>query len=365
MRVLHLPYNVASQIDTMVRALRDVGVETRGLVLDSAPIVSSESVETYSLISRRRHPVRGMIRTACWWSTVMKALRWADVVHWRWGGRGGAALPWDADLRYLALVDKPRLIDFCGSDIRIPEIASLDNAYIAKAYEQGDIRPRTRERSVANQACFARHGFRCILRRRELIPYLQKEWFPAPFLVESPVVLSEFEPKYPDPAEPRPLVVHCPSNKGTKGTSAVLRAIERLRGDHEFDFQLIHDVERRKALTAMRECDVMIDQLVIGEYGNAALEAMALGKPTVCFIKASLLAQYPPSFPIVNANQDNLVEVLGQLLHDGKRRHQIGRRSREYIEKHHDARKVAKHLVDIYEQLLEETRATRRRASRG
>lgn len=83
---------------------------------------------------------------------------------------------------------------------------------------------------------------------------------------------------------------------------------------------------------------------------------MALGKPAVCYIKPSLVPRYPQDCPIVNANQDNLAEVLGSLLDDGQRRHDIGRRSRAYVEKYHDAHSIARELVGIYEQLLRKTR---------
>jgi glycosyltransferase involved in cell wall biosynthesis len=107
----------------------------------------------------------------------------------------------------------------------------------------------------------------------------------------------------------------------------------------------------------IQECDVMLDQFVLGSYGVAALEAMALGKPVVCYIKPSLIERLPSDFPIVNANQDNLVRVLGGLLEDGHQRHQIGKLSRIYVEKHHDAHKIARNLVKIYEEITKKKRS--------
>jgi len=80
-------------------------------------------------------------------------------------------------------------------------------------------------------------------------------------------------------------VVHSPSNKVIKGSDAVLRAVESLRRSHDFDFQLIHGVPRAEALSIVARCDVFLDQFVLGAEGFAALEAMALGKPVVCFIR--------------------------------------------------------------------------------
>jgi hypothetical protein len=235
-------------------------------------------------------------------------------------------------------------------------MAAADNPYVAKAYDQGDMKPGSSAASIARQARFARYGFRCLIRRHELAPYLQKDLFPSYFVVPSPILLCEHSPKYPDPANPRPLVVHCPSHEGTKGTAAVLAAVDSLKRTHAFDFRLVRGAAKRECLAIMRDCDVMLDQFVLGDYGNASLEAMAFGKPTVCYVKPFVLSRCPEDFPIVNANPDNLVRVLGRLLDDGRLRLELGRKSRQYVEAHHDARKVAKELVGVYEQLLEEGR---------
>ena len=102
-----------------------------------------------------------------------------------------------------------------------------------------------------------------------------------------------------------------------------------------------------------------MDQVVGGSHGLATLEAMAFGKPVVCYIKPSLVPKFPPELPIVNANQDNLAEVLAGLLADGARRQRIGRQSRAYVEKYHDAHDVARRLVTIYEELLAKSRRGR------
>ena len=101
-----------------------------------------------------------------------------------------------------------------------------------------------------------------------------------------------------------------PSRKAIKGTDAVLRAVDELRNSHVFEFRLVHGIKRSEALKAVQECDVFLDQFVIGAEGFASLEAMAYGKPAVCYIKPSLASKYPPGCPIVRASQDDLARVL-------------------------------------------------------
>lgn len=351
MRVLHLPHNIASQISITVRALRDIGIDARGLVLNNSPTQGNEGIETFEIVSRRRHPIRGIYQTLSWWYAVQSAVHWADVVHWHFGSR---TLPGDLDLKHVAFLNKARIVEFWGSDIRIPKIAVDDNPYLAKLLlDANNDYAISYERSRTSQERFARYGFECLIPASELLAYVQQDLFPSPFKTEVRLIISEFDPKYPDPTRRRPVVVHMPSRLMAKGTPSVLRAIEQLKAQYDFEFKLIHGVPHPEALAMVRDCDIMLDQFVIGSFGMAAVEAMALGKPALCYIKPSLVSRLPPDLPIINANQDNLVEVLGSLLEDGQRRHEIGRQSRAYVEKYHDAHQIARQLVTIYQELIE------------
>ena len=120
MKVLHLPRNTASQTSVMVRALRDIGVDARGLVLGRSRYHDARGLELFPSFAPGRAALLRVRRATKWSWALGKAISWADVVHWRWGV---PSLPFDLDLRYVALLGKARLIDFCGSDVRIPEIA--------------------------------------------------------------------------------------------------------------------------------------------------------------------------------------------------------------------------------------------------
>src|SRR5262249_21623277 len=97
--------------------------------------------------------------------------------------------------------------------------------------------------------------------------------------------------------------------------------------------------------------DLFLDQFTVGAEGLAALEAMALGKPVVCFIKSSLQPRYPSDFPIVIADPEDLADVIAPLIKDGGKRLELGRQSRNYVETQHDARKLAAQLIEIYKDL--------------
>jgi len=184
--VLHLPWNWASQMSIMVRALRSIGVEARGLALWGSPMADYSGFEVFHLPARRKHPMRGLLRTALWCLAFLRAVRWADLIHWH---AGVPVLPGHLCLRYIAWLKKPRLVGFCGTDIRIPEVAARDNIYVKGAYERGEMKPGTRAGPLAAQAVFARCGFRPILRRFELLQYLDRQLFSSVFLLPQPVLL--------------------------------------------------------------------------------------------------------------------------------------------------------------------------------
>ncbi len=349
MKVLHLPFNAASQISVSVRALRDLGVDARGLAVIGTPIQGDAAVEVLPVVSIRRSPVRGTAAMLAKWRKLAAAIAWADVVHWH---TGGLALPRGLDLDYTARLRKPRLVEFWGSDIRIPEIATADNPYLARLLaDPATTYPISAARSRACQEAFARRGFAVLIAGAELSTYIQPNLFPAQFFSEAGLVLADFPPTYAEPGPRRPLVVHAPSNPTIKGTAAVLAAVEQLRPHYDFDFRLIENIPHDRALALVRECDIFLDQFVIGSFGTAALEAMAFGKPAVSYLRPAVQRLLPADLPIVNATQDNLAAVLAGLLADGQRRAELGRAGRAYVEAHHDAHQLARGWLDVYAAL--------------
>ncbi len=351
MKVLHLPINIASQVGITVRALRDRGVDARGIVFNNHSYQDGEGLETYPLESLTNYPVRGRLQRVSLWRAVLKGIAWADVVHWHFRNN---AIPFDLDLRYAARLKKPRLVEFWGSDIRVPEIASADNPYIEEMYAlDPEAAHKESAKSRRTQERFARHGFECLIPSPEMVPFVFRDLFPKVYSSVARLDVSELEPVYPDPKNARPVIVHHPSNKLNKGTQTVLDAVEALKGELDFEFRLLHQMARDEVLSTVQSADIALGEFVSGDYGLAVLEAMALGKPTVCYIKPAVVAQLPSELPVVNANQDNLTEVLRELLTDGEKRHSIGRRSRDYVLNYHDASKSAENLVGIYEELLQ------------
>jgi glycosyltransferase involved in cell wall biosynthesis len=175
-------------------------------------------------------------------------------------------------------------------------------------------------------------------------------WVPDAEVVPPGIDLREYEPVAPTDRE-RPVVVHAPSSRRRKGTEHVVAACEQLPVELEIVEGLHHDEARRR----YERADIVVDQLNAGWYGLFAIEAMALGKPVVTFLHEEAVARTEDAFgtrvPIVGASADTLVERLRPLVEDPEERRRVGAASRAYVERLHDADKVADLLLDIYSRL--------------
>lgn len=351
MKVLHFPVNISSQASISVRALRDIGVEARCLAKGGHLLEDIADVETIPDPTASHYSPMRIFQKLQRCKFVFEAIKWADVIHWHFKT---GALGMDLDFRYAAFLDKPRIVEFWGSDIRIPEIACIDNPYITQMYKDyPELIRGGAEGSIRTQRKFARYGFECLIPDYDMGTYIQKDIWPTTYKSIQRLYLKDFPPVFPDPNKKCPVVVHPPSKKAVKGTEAILKAVENLKKTLQFEFVLIHGLPHAKAIEMMRTADIVIDEINIGSHGVVSVEGMALGKPVLCYIKPSFLQGYPPDFPIINASHDNIEQVLGDLIQNGEKRYTIGCQSRAYVEKHHDAHKVARDLVKIYEELIE------------
>lgn len=347
MKVLHLPTNIASQMRVTVAALRNMGIDARGLT-GRSPVQNAAGLEILPYASPHDSFLKRKATALRRAALIMEAITRTDIVHWHYS----AALPFGADLHAARLLGRKRFVEFWGSDIRIPEIEFADNPHYVRAWESGAYECReseSRENSLRTQRRFSENGVQLFVCSPGMDQYISRTLFPVSRWTAQRVCLSEYEPAIPRAATARPLVVHAPSAPGSKGTRFILAAVEKLRAECEFDFELIHGKTPLEAKEWMSRCDIFVDQLIAGEYGVAAVEAMALGKPVICYMKPSLLRHYPAHFPVISANPDNVADVLRELLHDGPRRHAAGEASRAWVEERHDARKVVARIADYYQ----------------
>lgn len=147
----------------------------------------------------------------------------------------------------------------------------------------------------------------------------------------------------------RPLVIHAPNRRVVKGTDYILKAVEELKAKGvDFDFWLVEGLSNIEARELYKQADIVIDQLRIGWYGVLAVEAMALGKTVIAYIREDLLQVEENTLPLINANPNTIKDILEQTINDGPLRKRLSFEAREYVERVHGSEAVCIRLLEAY-----------------
>ena len=178
------------------------------------------------------------------------------------------------------------------------------------------------------------------------------------FIPYSHLDLSKWLPLYTQNST-RPLRIgHAPSHRKAKGTDLILNALESLRKEgFEFDLILVEGVSHEEACRQYKFIDVLVDQLFAGWYGGLAVEAMALGKPVLVYIREDDLHFIPSEMreelPFIRVTPDNIKEGLKKVL--GMPREEllsVAKASRAFVEKWHDPVRIVSEIKGDYTNAL-------------
>lgn len=339
-RVLHLPVEIAGQLAAQVEGLRAIGVPADSLCARHPFAYAHQP--TLAFPSRPR----GWSHLAKAWRALQVAGRY-DVYHYHFAS---SLLPKPLrfpDARLNRRLGRRVIVEFWGSDVRKPSIETARNPWYVNSYDEDDAR-----------ADAVMHAWAGITGGHALLPDHTFVAAAAPHFrhlhfVPQAIRCDRFSPHYPEAENDCPRVVHIPSQQAFKGTELVRAAVQRLQARGlRFEYREVSGVSHAEAMRACREADLVVDQMRAGSHGVFAIEAMALGKPVLCYILPELFATYPEGFPLVNANPDTLDAVLAEWIGaPGARRRARGIESRRYAERVHDAPVVARQLLDVYRRL--------------
>jgi glycosyltransferase involved in cell wall biosynthesis len=182
-------------------------------------------------------------------------------------------------------------------------------------------------------------------------PDLKNSLSDAEFIPYASINLDEWTPIQNDRSLGLKKILHSPTSRDIKGTKYVIEAcnILKKRG-YPVELILSENATHNKMKELHSEADIFIDQLLVGWYGAAAVEAMALGKPVICYLRESDIQDLPfrESIPILNATPLTLVDVLETLLDHPGTMEMLSKRSRNYAETIHDPLIIARRLQKIY-----------------
>ena len=328
-RIVHLPTGTGGNPLGLSRAERELGF--RSDVVDFAPAYMGYRADRVFDIADRSAPTRAAIRVRF----IAEAVRRYDVFHFNAGAPGIALRTRHGvftELPLLKRLGKTVVVTWQGCDVRPraacpwcerPECVRYD------AWRAPDAK------------AMLKHADRGVFLNPDLWRYLPG----ATFLPYASVDVASIEPQ-PLPDRETVVVAHAPTNPQVKGTPHVVAAVEQLRAEGlNIELDLITGVTNQEAMRRIAQADVLVDQLHIGWYGGVAVEAMALGRPVLCFINETD-NPYGVALPIVRANPMTLREVLADLVVDRGRRASVAAAGRRFVLREHDPRAIARRYYE-------------------
>jgi hypothetical protein len=226
-----------------------------------------------------------------------------------------------------------------GSDIRDPrgladELRRLEHPEIASALD-ADFRGRHLLEWPAYRASAMERYGEVVFAQPDYAQHLTRKYE----LFWNPIDLGTVEFRVHD--NPRPLVVHAPSNSRIKGTGYVLAAVDALRSKgFEFDFQLLSGASNSEVKQWLTRADIALDQFLLPAYGVFAMEAMASGCAVLGLANADVDPHLADS-PIVQTQHFEIEANLGRLLENKSERVELAHAGQTWVKEKHDYRTVA------------------------
>lgn len=147
------------------------------------------------------------------------------------------------------------------------------------------------------------------------------------------------------------------SARNIKGSPYILQAIDRLIEEgYPIEYMAITNVPSNKMRYIQVQADIVVEQLIYGNWGSTGVECMALGKPVVCYVRQScknfFLSTFPEykELPVIEADILSIYEVLKKLVTDHEFRNDAAKKSRAFAESHFN---VQRNVASFTQLLLE------------
>lgn len=372
LRVLHAPTTVGGNPQGLSRAEKKIGLISRTVTFEQ----NFFQYPADEVVFRRKSRLIDELRR---WYFILRALLNYDVFHYNfgtfWGPEKTVEIPgkkpvWlkkiynlvygrlfhAIDLKLAKLFRKSIVVTFQGEDARQMDFC-LRNFEITHYREVEGTNYRPPISDIAKQKriqLFDKYADRIYSLNPDLLHVLPAR---AQFLPYASVDPLTVEPFWVPEDLQAPHIVHAPTSPLFKGTKYVMEALERLKAEGiSFRLTLVEKMSNQEARLQYQNADLLIDQLLAGWYGGVAVEAMAMGKPVVCYLRQSDLhlidQEMRSEIPIIDADPSSIYEVLKLWLTTKKKDLRLrGMQSRAFVEKWHDPLKIARRLKNEYESI--------------
>ncbi|MDY5589224.1 MAG: hypothetical protein SPF30_04635 [Arcanobacterium sp.] len=252
---------------------------------------------------------------------------------------------------------------FYRGDIRA-EIAQLKQAgiHVALLFHGSDIRQaQLHVSTVANSPLGARGEYwdhvRAIASRNVQLA----EEFEGPVFVSTPglvphaphsiwlplaVAVQRYATDRPLLHREVPVVLHAPSNPLMKGTAAIEPVLHQLDAEGLIEYRRLVGVPHTQMPEFIADADVIVDQVVLGDYGVLAIEALAAGR--LVLGNVSDAKQVLPELPIVDVTVATLEKQLREIVAHRAAYQELAESGAKFAHAYHDGTRAAKVLVQNF-----------------
>ncbi len=344
LRVFHGLLNYGTQAGYIAKGLREIGIEAKSFTkndpYDRITDFQFKPGKTAFQKLYREKIKYPLVKVGCFFRY--------NVFHFYYGS---SLFPQRMDLPLYRLFGKKVIMHYLGNDVELYQW-SRDNYRITNVTDMMD------------DKAGALHDKKILKRMKYESRYLDQKIVCAPQY--SPFVPdAEFIPLaldldtynyHPMPPLDGPLkIVHAPTSRKKKGTKYLVEAVDRLiKEGYSVELDICEGLKHQELLDRYLQAHISVVALMGGWYGTAGVEAMALGRPIVTFIRESLFEYVDlekKDLPIISANKETIYEVLKEVLNSTEKLEHLSKESYRFVKETHDYRQIARRVADIYNNL--------------
>jgi len=357
LRILHLPDLVGGHPTALCAGERSLGAISKTLSLNPSPFGYESDVglqhQNGNVLQRWSERV----------STFARIRNRFDVFHFNFGSS-----LFNAQSGKLVLADLPlypakalKIMTYQGSDARhsygeyfqesLAEEYRLGNGEVLDAFMASHKKMLpVRQAAIEKASRYCAHLFALNPDLLDELPSKRKSFLPFAIndvgSLRDEISIENFK------APAKVHIVHLSTNRLLKGTGLIENVLKKLSKDLPITFEILFREERSKALQALQRADLVIDQLVLGWYGAAAVEAMYFGKPVIGYIDEKQLVQVPAEMardlPLIQSTTYTLEERISDMINDSETLQNLGSAALGFAKKWHSPEKIAQLTLKTY-----------------
>ena len=185
--------------------------------------------------------------------------------------------------------------------------------------------------------------------------------FDGPVLVSTPDLLdhvpravwvpgvvgpASFLPTAPALTGRRPVVAHAPSSSWLKGSEWVDPILQRMDKEGLVTYRRLQNLPPILMPSLLREVDVVVDQVTLGNPGVLVAQAMAAGRLVLAHLSEPVRRRFPEPPPVVETTPDNIEQVLLSVIENPEHYSAIAARGVDFARTYHDGRMSARVMTE-------------------